>query len=357
MWRFLNKSLGKHNERQLQDVQCELRNRVWKLGNVKPLSVHLNTDTTSSIAYGNQDGAKEGYCPGKRGAKCFRPLLTSISETGEILLSHQRSGDRVGGIELAKHLKRCIDRLPKNNVDIIWRADSEFYCKEAILVCEANNVHFVVSVRKTAPVAELISNAVWMQSTISDGISEFLYTPHGWKKPYRFVVARYLRQADEQTELFDDATYKYRVFVTDLKMDASDVVFEYDGRADIENLIEEAKNQVSFAKIPGKRFNATSMFLQMVTLAFNLNRYIQLLGRDEGKPYHNEEMKTIRQTRLLISARIVDHGRQPVIHFGEEYPRKNWFNRIVERLRQIDINHKGLVPVINLPMVGIICRA
>ena len=356
LWRFLNRSLHKHNERQLQDVQHELRNRVWHLANVKPKRIHINTDTTSSIAYGKQDGAKVGYCPGKRGAKCFRPLLSSISETGEIALAQQRSGDRVGGIELAKHLKRCIDKLPEA-IEKVWRADSEFYCKEAIMVCNAAKVRYILSVRKTAPVMEHIRNTQWVDSRICDGIAEFEYMPHGWKSTYRFIVARYEKVPDEQTDLFEDTKYKYRVFVTDLLDAAEKVVIEYDGRAGIENLIEEAKNQVAFAKIPGKNFIATSIFLQMVVMAFNFCRYLQIFGREEKKPYSNEEMKTVRLRTLYISAKIADHGRSTTIHFGSEYPRKLWFNTLMKRLRRIDIKRTGLKPVVAIPLRGVVCRA
>jgi hypothetical protein len=356
MWRFLNRSLCKHNERQLQGILHEVRHRVWKLANIKPAKIHIDTDTTSTIAYGNQDGAKVGYCPGKRGAKCFRPLLSSISETGEIVLAQQRRGDRVSGIELAKHLKRCIDHTP-SFVERIWRADSEFYCKESILVCRTADVRFIVSARKTAPVMDHIRNAVWKKAKVCDGVSEFIYQPGGWKESFRFVVARYEKKPDEQTDLFEDTKYKYRVFVTDLKSSAQDIVKEYDGRAGIENLIEEAKNQVAFAKIPGKNFIATSIFLQFVTMAFNLNRYLQLFGRDNNKEYHNCEMKTVRQTGLFISAKISDHAKQTIIHFGSEYPRRSWIDTIMKRLRRIDIKRFGLQPVIPVPLAGVTCGA
>jgi len=44
------------------------------------------------------------------------------------------------------------------------------------------------------------------------------------------------------------------VFVTDLRRKAEKIVFEYDGRANIESLIEESKNQIAMAKILGETF-------------------------------------------------------------------------------------------------------
>ena len=349
-WRLFNLSLHKHNERQFQKVQHILRERVWQLTNVKASRYEVNTDTTSAIAYGNQNGAKVGYCPTKRGAKCFRPLLSSLSQTREILLAQQRSGDRVGGLELAKHLKRVFRQLP-TDARRIWRADSEFYCKEAIMVCEQHRVSFAVSVRKTAPVIDLIQKAIWLESKICDGITEFRYQPSGWKREYRFIAARYEKKPDEQTDLFEDTKYKYRVFVTDMSDSTETIVAEYDGRAGIENLIEEAKNQIGFSKIPGKNFTANGLFLQIVVLTFNLCRYLQMFGRPENEEHRNEEIKTIRHKTIFISAKIAEHARYTNIHFGGEYPLKHWFNELMRRIRAIDMSVPIPKPVINRVLI------
>jgi hypothetical protein len=347
-WRLINKSLHKHNERQFQNVISVLRERVWTLSNVKATKYEINTDTTPLIAYGNQDGAKVGYCPKDRGAKCFKPIISSLSQTGEIIYAQQRKGDRIGGLEIAKHLKRLFIKVPAD-AQRIWRADSEFYCKEAVMICEQQDVNFVISVRKTAPIMQFIRDANWTKSKLCDGLTEFYYQPIGWARKYRFIVARYEKKQDEQTELFEDTKYKYRAFVTDMDDPMYKIVKEYDGRAGIENLIEEAKNQIGFSKIPGKNFTANSLFLQIVVLSFNLCRYLQLFGRSENGEYQNEEIKTIRHKTIFISAKIADHARYTEIHFGGEYPLKNWFSELMRRIRKIDLS--VLQPVINRVLI------
>ena len=42
---------------------------------------------------------------------------------------------------------------------------------------------------------------------------------------------------------FEDDNYTYRIFCTDLAGKAHDVIFEYDKRADVENLVGEAKRE------------------------------------------------------------------------------------------------------------------
>jgi len=49
-----------------------------------------------------------------------------------------------------------------------------------------------------------------------------VFKPSTWGKAYRFVVMRILKTDaekanPEQGDFFDDADYKYRIFVTDLK--------------------------------------------------------------------------------------------------------------------------------------------
>jgi len=133
--------------------------------------------------------------------------------------------------------------------------DSGFYCKEAVEKHEQYGIHYAMAVKKYAPIQQEIMKVKWKQSKNSDGVSEFWYQPHGWETSHRFVVARYKKENKEiQTDMFEDTSYKYRVFVTDLRRKAEKIVFEYDGRANIESLIEESKNQIAMAKIPGKTF-------------------------------------------------------------------------------------------------------
>jgi hypothetical protein len=72
------------------------------------------------------------------------------------------------------------------------RADSGFYCWEAVQAYEKRNCQFIVVARKTARLVDELIAAVWKPSprTDADGQCEFLYQPEGWGKVYRFVALR-----------------------------------------------------------------------------------------------------------------------------------------------------------------------
>jgi hypothetical protein len=297
--------------------------------------VHIDTDTTVETVYGNQEDAAIGYNPKNRGKKSYQPIVSAIAETGELLCGRQRSGDTISGREIAEHLDevflhiQCVEH-------VISRMDSGFYCKEAIAKHEEYDIHFIISVKKQATIQQKIAEVTWRKAKRSDGIAEFNYQPNGWTKPYRYIVVRHKKSENEvQTDMFEDTAYKYRVFVTDLRAGARKIVAEYDGRATVENLIEESKNQVAFAKIPGHNFAANANFLQLVILAFNLNKWLQLFGRDEQSAFHWEEIRTSRFKHLYIACRIAKSGHKTLLRFAANFPYQEYLSRLIDRLRQV----------------------
>lgn len=350
-WRFLNESLDERNEDELRWVNFDMHEQVWQAGAVGLRRIHVDTDTTVETVYGGQENATVGYNPKHRGKKSYQPVLSTIAETGELICGRQRSGDTISGKEIAQHLDDVFMQVQAIET-VISRMDSGFYCREAIDKHEEYNIRFIISVKKQAPIQQEIARVTWKKTRIADGIAEFRYQPRSWSKPYRFVVTRYLKKEQEaQTDMFEDTAYKYRVFVTDLKRSAERVVGEYDGRASVENLIEEGKNQVAFAKIPGYSFAANANFLQVVILAFNMNKWMQLIGRKEDATYHWEEIKTSRFKHLYIASRIVQSGHRTVIRFAADYPYKGYFNRLMERLRKVVWTPGGITGVMQRSLI------
>ena len=266
-WRFLNRRLHKHNERQLQMVNFKARELIWKLANVKLKEIHIDVDPTTETVYGKHDGARKGYNPRERGKKGFRPIAASISETNELIACKFRIGKTVSGEEFADFLDLLFRNLPSCVEKATVRGDSELFSKEVIHKIEEYNHHYIIAVKKNVSIQNIISELEWKHSPHSDGISEFWYCPKEWGKEYRFVVSRYIIQEDEkkkQTDMFEDTKYKYRAFVTDFTNSVKKVILEYDGRAGVENVIEESKNQLAMAKIPGRAFISNSLFLQLL---------------------------------------------------------------------------------------------
>src|SRR5207253_10063897 len=89
--------------------------------------------------------------------------------------------------------------LPPSVKRIYGRADSGFYCREAVEGYEEIDARFVICARKTARLVEELRQAEWKPSpkTDADEECEFSYQPDGWSKPYRFVALRKQKPREE----------------------------------------------------------------------------------------------------------------------------------------------------------------
>ena len=131
LWRFLAALHGSAAQ-QLLTVQTEMRRRVWAAANVKLRSVTLDTDTTVHTVYGKQMGARKSYNPKNKGKKSYQPILTFLAETREYVAGELHNGDRPTGEQIARHLRSAFKALPEGVARIYARADSGFYCWEAV---------------------------------------------------------------------------------------------------------------------------------------------------------------------------------------------------------------------------------
>src|SRR5438874_10514206 len=196
-WRFLT-SLPVTVAQQLLKLQRLLRERVWEAANVRLPSITLDTDTTVHTLYGRQMGARKSYNPKNKGKKSYQPILTFIAETREYVWGELHNGDRPTGKQIYDHLKNAIAALPAGIEQVTARADSGFYCREAVEAYEEGNCGFVIVARKTSRLIEQLEQAQWKRSpeTDADEQCEFEYQPEGWNKAYRFVALRYAKDED-----------------------------------------------------------------------------------------------------------------------------------------------------------------
>ena len=148
-WRFLA-SLHLGIARQLQRVQDRMRERVREAANLQLEKVTIDTDTSVHTLFGHQMGARKGYKPKNRGKKSYQPILSFIAETREIAAGELRTGYRPDGKEIAAHLDAVEKSLPKGVKRVYARADSGFYCRQAIEAYEKKGWKYIVVARKTA---------------------------------------------------------------------------------------------------------------------------------------------------------------------------------------------------------------
>ena len=354
-WRFLA-SLHLGIARQLQRVQDRMRERVREAANLQLEKVTIDTDTSVHTLFGHQMGARKGYKPKNRGKKSYQPILSFIAETREIAAGELRTGYRPDGKEIAAHLDAVEKSLPKGVKRVYARADSGFYCRQAIEAYEKKGWKYIVVARKTARLVEQLQKATWKPSpkTDADEQCEFLYQPDGWSKAHRFLALRYVRAEEdekpEQYQLFDTPGYIYRVFVTDMDNPLDLAVWFYNQRAAAENLIKEANNDAGLAAHPSDRWMMNANWFQIAMLAYNLNCWLQLFHREENttvEAIKHTTLATARLRFLFLAARIWRHAGRAGVSYSDHYQEKHLFQRLMERLWRMVRGRDGFAPVLS----------
>jgi len=356
-WRFVN-ALHRHVAQQILSIMRTLRQRVWEAANVKLEVVTIDTDTTVHTLYGQQMGGRKSYNPKNKGKKSYQPMLTFIAETREYVWGELRNGDRPTGKQIGDHLRNVGTALPPGVKQIYGRADSGFYCREAVEGYEALNARFVICARKTARLVEELRRAEWKPSpkTDADAQCEFRYQPEGWSKSYRFVALRKEKPGEtveaeetEQYQLFETGAYQYRVFVTDFVEPIDLVVWFYGQRGGSENLIKEANNDAGLAAHPSHRFDVNSNHFQLAMLAYNLNCWLMLFNREpqaDATALRHTTLATSRLRFLFVAAKIWRHAGRTGVSYSDHYEEKGVFERLMERLRRIAARGQGYAPVL-----------
>jgi hypothetical protein len=359
-WRFLA-ALHLGIARQLLTVEKRMRERVWAAANVALDTVTIDTDTTVHALFGNQMGGRKGYNPKNKGKKSYQPILSFIAETREYAAGALRTGDRPDGGEIATHLDAVAESLPPTVKQVYARADSGFYCREAIAAYEKIGWHYIVVARKTARLIDQLRTADWKPSpkTDADEQCEFQYQPEGWAKAHRFLALRYARaeqeQQPEQYQLFDTPEYIYRVFVTDMAKALDLLVWFYNQRAAAENLIKEANNDAGLTAHPSNRWMMNVNWFQIAMLTYNLNCWLQLFHREDNATVETMKHTTLATARLrflFLAARIWRHAGRVGVSYSDHYQEKDVFQRLMKPLRSVKRDGNGFAPALVTALTG-----
>jgi len=333
-WRYVD-SLGINQAKSILKVSGTLRERAWQLCGLRYGRIRVNIDTTVKTLYGNQQGARKGHNPTHRGKPGLRPILGFIEETREYLLGKLRKGATVSGKEAAAFIADIKHHLPGCVHEVLLRADGEFMCWQSVQAALQSGFDFIIANRGCSPIFDAGSwYRPWKRTAVE--FNSCLYQPGGWDQPCRFVAMRIAKERKkpparlQQCPLFEDDNYTYRTFCTNLAGSAHWVINQYDKRADVENLLGEAKRE-GLDMIPSAKFKNNYAFFQIVMLAYNIWRYMKMLAQgsqsahasmadaDEGKTLKGIATNTVRIARLkllFIAAKVVKDGNRDKVKYS-----------------------------------------
>lgn len=319
-WRYVD-SLGINQAKSILKITGVLRERVWQLCGRQYARIRIDIDTTVKTVYGDQQGARKGHNTKHRGKQGLRPILAFIEETREYLTGKLRKGVTVTGQETAAFIADIKRQLPGCVQEVLLRADGEFLSWQSVQAAMEAGFDFIIANRGCTPVFDPNSwYRPWKRKAIE--FNSCLYQPGGWGQPCRFVAMRIPTKQPRQCVLFEDDKYTYRIFCSNLAGAAHHIIVEYDKRADVENLVGEAKRE-GLDMIPSAKFKNNYAFFQIVMLAYNIWRYLKMIAQ-KSKSAPGGVMKgivtnTVRIARLkllFIAAKVVKDGNRDTVKYS-----------------------------------------
>ena len=234
----------------------------------------LDLDSTVFGREGHQEGARKGYNPRRKGRNSHHPLLAVLAEAHFILHGWLRSGNTGAARGVIPFLQEALALLPEGTWLRTVRADSGFFDGQLLDFLEGRGLPYIVVARMTSTRKRKCAGI--KEWTVIDehlAAGEFTLQLFGWTKARRLVVVRErLRESKAAVgrKLIDVPGYTFRIWVTNRSEDALTLWRDYNGRACVEQRIEELKHDLAADGFCLQPFFATEAAFLAVLCAFNL---------------------------------------------------------------------------------------
>jgi hypothetical protein len=306
---------------------------------------YLSFDTTVVVRYGQQEGARKGPNPKKKGRPSHHPILAFLNRSGYLVNLWNRSGNTGSGngcVEFAKEtLARLGDRVKLQGC----LADSGFYRIELIQYFEGRALEYVLA----APLSQVLQRAIYAITDwqkVDEGIEvaefQFQHQDAKWERSRRYVVVRQREVAGEnppvgrQLSLYkEDAEWRpYRLgaYVTSSPKTPERIWRTYRLRAADENVVKESKQDFGLEGFCLETFYGTEAAMLVRALFYNLITLFrqQVLPQRESR----HTLQTLRLKYFVIAAVFGQDGDTPVLRLGVS--RRNLRQKILWVLKRLD---------------------
>lgn len=290
----------------------------------------LDIDTHIKTIYGHQEGAEVGYNPHKKGRPSHVYHTYFMGAARLALDVEVQPGKHTATQYSQPGLWRLIEELPPEARPWLLRGDCHFGNEGLIFQAEARSQAYLFKIRLTRKPKELIKRLEqeggWVDAGQGWQGQEGSLRLQGWSRERRVIVLRrkltkpldQLSVGQQSGQLFldwkglfpvKDPVYEYAVLVTSLKEEILTIAQLYRDRADMENNLDELKNQWGWGGFVTKDILRCQIAARTIALIYNWwSIFVRL-----ADPSKRREAITSRPLLLNAVARQSQHARQTTL--------------------------------------------
>ena len=240
-----------------------------------------------------------------------------LAEVPLVLHGWLRSGNTGAARGAVAFLSEALALLPAGWAIRCVRADSGFFEDALLSFLEQRQLPYLVVARLTTQLKRrAVAIQDWRVVDEHYAVGQFSAKLLGWAVERRFVVVREtVREGKEAVgrKLIDVPGYTFRIWVTNRPDDPLVLWRDYNGRATIEQRIEELKNDLATDDFCTQNFWATEAAFLAVLFTFNL---LSLYQQHTPPKTHYRQPATLRTTVFLYGAILGRSGRQTGLHLS-----------------------------------------
>ena len=299
-----------------------------KLRRWRGREILLDVDSTEDPTHGHQ---QLSLFHGKYNTYMYHPLLIFEGHTGHLLNSRLRPGTAGDASGLVPQLRRILPRLRRAFpvAPIALRADAGFTSPKLHDFLEQERIAYLLGIPHykefrgfTKPVIERAQQRFDRTGEPVRLFSSFFYRGKKWPHQRRILV---------KAEVSDQGI-NVRCVITNRKGRAEELFKRYNGRGEVENRIDELKNDLKADRLSCSRYRANAFRLQLHTLAYNLMHLLRHWL--QGTPLEKAETSTIRLKLFKVGARIQRTVRRIWFHLASGWPHRSLFIQAHRAIRR-----------------------
>jgi hypothetical protein len=261
----------------------------------------------------------------------YHPLLIFEGRTGHLLSSRLRRGTAPDAEGIVEELKRLVPRLSQRfpKAPIRFRADAAFASPDLVNFLDERGIEFLIGIpnhtvfhRITDRILARAKARFEKTRTPVKIYSSFFFRAKRWSQRHRILV---------KVEVNAKGT-NVRCVVTNRPGRAEMLFFTYGLRGEVENWIDELKNELHADRLSCSRYRANALRLQLHVLAYNLMHLLRhWLSRT---PLARAQTATIRMRLFKVGAQVKTSVRRIWFQLASGWPHQDLFIQACNAVRQ-----------------------